>query len=323
MENRAHALAAGLFTLLLSAAVVVAAMWLTRDTTGRESYVLESAYPVTGLGLQASVRLRGVEVGKVVGIEFDRQDRRLILIFISVRTGTPITQGTTARLESQGLTGLAYVMLDDDGKRPAPLAPVDDVMPRIPMRQTFLDEITGTGRDLMSQLTQAALRVDRLLSERNQEQLMRTLASLEKASADIGGLARTIDAGARNLSTLTGDARRVMKGAEVTLDTIDGLARQLGKHVDTLERIAKSAERIAASAGDVGGATQSLSTTVVGDTLPRLNVLVEDLGLATRKLDRLLDELNERPHGLVFGRPAGVPGPGEPGFSQPARETGK
>jgi phospholipid/cholesterol/gamma-HCH transport system substrate-binding protein len=323
LENRAHALAAGLFTLLLSAGVVYAAMWLTRDTTGRESFILESAYPVTGLGVQASVRLRGVEVGKVQSIDFDPENRRLILIGITVKAGTPITQGTTARLESQGLTGLAYVMLDDDGKRPQRLAAEGDVMPRIPVRQTFLDEISGTGRDLLSQLTQVAVRVDRLLSERNQEQLVRTLASLEAASADIGALARTIDAGARNLSTISGDARKVLKGAEVTLDSIDTLARQLGQHVDTLERFARSTEQMATSAGQVGGATQSFSTAVVGDTLPRLNVLIEDLGLASRKLDRLLDELNERPHGLVFGKPPGVPGPGEPGFSQPRRATQK
>jgi phospholipid/cholesterol/gamma-HCH transport system substrate-binding protein len=323
MENRAHALAAGLFTLLLSAAVVYAAVWLTRDTAGRESYVLESPYPVTGLGVQASVRLRGVEVGKVQSIEFDPANRRLILIGIAVRSGTPITQGTSARLESQGLTGLAYVMLDDDGKRPQPLAAEGDVMPRIPVRQTFLDEISGTGRDLLSQLTQVALRLDRLLSDRNQEQLVRTLAGLEAASADIGALARTIDAGARDLATLSGDARKAIRSAEAALGSADALARQLGDQVGVLERFAKSSEQIAASAGQAGSATQSLSATVAGDTLPRLNGLIDELALASRKLDRLLDELNERPHGLVFGKPSGIPGPGEPGFSQPRHEKGK
>ena len=42
MENRAYALAAGLFTLLLGAAVVVTAMWFSGNTVETVSYVLES-----------------------------------------------------------------------------------------------------------------------------------------------------------------------------------------------------------------------------------------------------------------------------------------
>ena len=116
MENKAYALAAGLFTLLLGAAVIVVAMWLSGETHEREYYVLESRHAVSGLNVQALVRLRGVEVGKVESIAFDPEDARVILLRISVRAGTPITRGTVAQLGSQGVTGLAYVMLDDDGK---------------------------------------------------------------------------------------------------------------------------------------------------------------------------------------------------------------
>ena len=53
MENRAYAFAVGLFTLLLAAGVVVAAMWLSGDTEKRVTYMLESRHPVTGLNVQA------------------------------------------------------------------------------------------------------------------------------------------------------------------------------------------------------------------------------------------------------------------------------
>ena len=79
MENRAHALAAGLFTLLLGIGVLVAAQWFSRDNYEKVQYTLESKNSVSGLNLQAAVRLRGVEVGKVESIDFDEQDPSKIL----------------------------------------------------------------------------------------------------------------------------------------------------------------------------------------------------------------------------------------------------
>ncbi len=49
MENRAHALAAGLFVIFLSMAVAAVAMWFGGDTTTRDKYLLVSEFPVTGL----------------------------------------------------------------------------------------------------------------------------------------------------------------------------------------------------------------------------------------------------------------------------------
>ena len=85
MENRAHALAAGLFTLLLGIGVLIAAQWFSRDNYEKVQYTLVSNHSVSGLNVQASVRLRGVEVGKVDVIEFDGDDPRNILIKINVK----------------------------------------------------------------------------------------------------------------------------------------------------------------------------------------------------------------------------------------------
>ncbi len=308
MENKAYALAAGLFTLLLGAGVIFVAMWFSGKTESRESFVLESRYPVTGLNTQAPVRFRGVDVGKVDAIEFDSKDVRLILIRIGVRTDTPITKGTYARLGSQGVTGLAYVILDDDGDKSERLAADQSGETRIPVRQSFLDELSGAGKDLVSDADQVARRLNALLSEGNQAQLMKTLASLEGATNRIGELALKLDPAIRNVPALTEDTRKVLARADTLLANMNQLTVELAQRVDTLERVAKSAEQ-------VGGAAQSFSGTAVADTLPRINALLEELARNSRNLDRLLTELNEQPASLVFGRPAVAPGPGEPGFN--------
>lgn len=308
MENRAYALAAGLFTLLLGAGVVLAAMWLSGDTEKRDRYQLESPYPVTGLNLQAPVRYRGIEVGRVEAIDFDPGRPRAIVLTVSVKSGTPITRGTYAQLGTQGVTGLAYVILDDEGKQPDPLTPEASLEARIPVRPSFFDEIAGGGKDLVADANAVARRLNRLLSEENQAQLLRTLAGLEAATQGVSNIALKLDPAARNLPALTEDARRALASADRLFASLGKLTAELTQRVDALERVSRSAEQ-------VGGAAQSVSGATTADTLPRINLLLEELARNSRSLERLLTELNEQPASLVFGRPAVAPGPGEPGFA--------
>src|SRR4029078_9701739 len=98
MEHRAHALAAGLFTLLLVAGVVLAAMWFSGETYEKAYYQLESKFPVSGLNEQAVVRFRGVDIGKVSNIQFDPSSKRTILIDIAIRSDVKLTRAAYAEL---------------------------------------------------------------------------------------------------------------------------------------------------------------------------------------------------------------------------------
>ncbi len=323
MENRAHALAAGLFMLLLGIGVLVAAQWFSRDNYEKVQYTLVSNHSVSGLNVQAAVRLRGVEVGKVDTIDFDEEDPRNILIRINVKGGTRITRGTTAQLGTQGITGLAYIVLDDDGKNKTFLPPSNDKDKRIVVEKSFLDELTGSGKDLISQFGQVAQRVNKLLEDENQDQLIKTIAELEKASQRVGTLAQALEPGVKNVPALTADARKMLASADValrdvapalkeaktTLASIDKLAREYTQRADALDRVAKGVEQ-------VGAASQGAASTVNSDIAPRMNTLLEELARNSRNLDRLISELNEQPAGLVFGRPSGKPGPGEAGYSK-------
>src|SRR3954471_2813040 len=119
MENKAHALAAGIFVVLITVLLVALAAWLTRDTGERDAYEISTREAVTGLQPQAAVRYRGVDVGKVDSIGFDPKAQGNVLIRLEVDSHAPVTKDTFATLGYQGVTGLAFVQLDDEG-HPAP-----------------------------------------------------------------------------------------------------------------------------------------------------------------------------------------------------------
>lgn len=308
MENRAFAVAVGLFTLVLGAGIVFIVMWFSGDTEKRDTYRLESRFAVTGLNIQAPVRFRGVEVGRVESIAFEDKAARSILIAVSVKSDTPITRGTYAQLGSQGVTGLAYVILDDEGDKPERLSPADSEKTRIPVRQSFFDEVAGSGKNLVADANEVARRLRALLNEKNQAQLMRTLGGLETATRGVADIARKLDPAIRNMPAVTDEARKAFARADTLLANMNTLTTELVQRVDTLERVSKGADQ-------VGGAAQSLSGAAVGETLPRINALLEELARNSRNLDRLLVELGDQPASLIFGRPGVAPGPGEAGFN--------
>ena len=111
MENKSHALAAGTFVLALLAVLIALAVWLTRDNRALRTFELSSASAVTGLQPEASVRFKGVDVGKVTAIGFDPLQVGHVLIRIAVDDQTPLTESTFATLGFQGVTGLAFIAL--------------------------------------------------------------------------------------------------------------------------------------------------------------------------------------------------------------------
>ena len=65
MENRAHALVAGIFVIVLSIAVALIAMRFSGSNIQYNSYQVVTKESVSGLNPQSAVHFRGVNIGKV------------------------------------------------------------------------------------------------------------------------------------------------------------------------------------------------------------------------------------------------------------------
>lgn len=307
MENKAYALAAGMFTLLLGASLVAAALWFGKDDVDYVPFLVTTTTSVSGLKTEAPVRYRGVEVGRVQSIQIEPGVNGHIHIRVGVTQGTPVTKSTFARLGYQGVTGLAYVALDDSGDSKELLKSTPRKPAEIPLRRSIMD----TGEDLMTAFGEVAARMNTLLDGESQTALRRALVGLEKATlktaalADkTAALAEKLEPGVAGVPALVGDARGAVGKADQLMGSVNGLTAKIEERVEALTRVARSVEEVGATARAVND-----------ETLPRLNALVDDLQKETRALDRLLNALGEHPQSIVFGAPAGRPGPGEKGFS--------
>lgn len=322
MENKSHALIAGVFTVLLTIAVVIAAMWLNRDTQERTPYVLTTSGSIAGLNVQAAVKYRGMTVGKVEAIEFDQAKPGQILVKVGIDPDTPVTNATFAELGLQGLTGLAFIQMDADEKikEVKKLASSAANPVRIAIRPSMFDRFSVSGEDMVAKAALAMTQINKLLDDGNQQILKQTLVNLQQATKKIGQLTDEVQPAAKGITALAGDGRRTLARADGMMDNIGKLAVDINKKLDTVDKIAKSAEQIGQSAAQIGQSAERVSHTLTAaeaQTLPRLNTVLEDAARSLRTVDKVAEKIGDEPASVLFGAPPAVPGPGEPGFAAP------
>ena len=314
MENKAHALAAGIFVALLTVLVLALASWLTRDTGIRDIYEISTKETVTGLQAQAPVRFRGVDVGKVSQVGFDPKVQGNVLLQLQIDRDAPLTTDTFATLSYQGVTGLAFIQLADDGKPSPRLQPDDANPPRIPLRPGLLAKLEDKGVLILERVDEVAGRINTLLGDANQKRIATALESISTTASTTNQLVQHLD------RTVTQRVDPAMAEATVTLRAVQKTAADVGKTVDDFGAVARRInspdgpmDRLAEGVDSLSAAADQFGRS----TLPRINRATEEATRTVKTLNRAINELTENPQALVYGEGKPRPGPGEPGFAAP------
>lgn len=326
MENKSHAIAAGVFVVAVAALLVSLAVWLTRDSAERRTYELTSQHGVTGLQSQAVVRYKGVLVGRVTSIALDSEKIGSVVVRLAVDANVPVTQSTFATLGFQGITGLSFIQLDDSGESQTPLATSDAQPARIPMRANMFSRLSEQGAGLLTQVDEVTHRVNLLLAPQNQKTVMEAVAHLGEAAASISQLAQRAD---KVLGAQTADLNvgQLVRDASATLKTMQSSTERLGQTADAMRKSAEefravsarmngpngTLERVARSSDALATTSQTFNAVVV----PRLNRTADESARMVRQVNRTVEGINDNPQSLLLGRGAPPPGPGEPGFTAP------
>ncbi|QXL83703.1 MlaD family protein [Comamonas sp. NLF-1-9] len=325
MENKAHAMAAGLFVLLVGALLVALGYWISSDEVAHTTYELSTTENVSGLQPQAPVRYKGVPAGRVLSIGFDPREAGRVIIHIDVDSNAPISATTYATLGYQGITGLAHILLSDAREPLQKQARGASGLPRIPMKESPFSQLAEQGPLLLSKIQDAADRLNRLLGDDNLAlvhtmfgRINATAQSMDRLALSLEHTVKTgVDPALAQLPALVGETRQ-------TLRTLREAGSQTAKAVQDVGAVAR---RINAPGGlleDMGSGMRSysgLAERASRRTLPQIDRVADEAAQAARALTRAADAVSENPQGLVYGAPRAAPGPGEPGFVPPPAAT--
>ncbi len=314
MENRAHALAAGLFALALGLGLLTALWWFSQDREQTRALVLVARDDIGSLGPQARVRFRGLAIGTVADIRIDPTDSRNILVRVQVSEELPLTRGLRASIGTIGVTGLAFVQLDDRGTDPTPLMGEGDEAPRIKLESGLLSQLGEHALEAVEQFRNLSTRLSRVFDDEGVSQLRATLARIESAAA---GMDQSFSALPKTLAAV----HSVLTPQNVARlsATLENLERSSAQATPAMLELRALVSRVDMLAAHFDQAASAASAGLIDGSLPQLNTLLRELTSNSRRLGRLIDEVESTPQMLLLGRSEGEPGPGERGFDGATR----
>jgi phospholipid/cholesterol/gamma-HCH transport system substrate-binding protein len=156
MTRKASKFKVGLFVLVGVLLMVSGLIWLgaSRYLKGSTTYATYFAESVQGLQMDSVVKYRGVEVGRVKAIRV-APDNTLIEVVMDIVFKGQIEQTMVASLKMVGITGIAYVELDQ--RRPGaadqtPPITFASEYPIIPSRPSEISQILTVAEEVVQQV---------------------------------------------------------------------------------------------------------------------------------------------------------------------------
>ena len=315
METKVNYAVVGAFVLVLGAALVAGILWLASGGGFQQKYDLYLALvgeSVSGLNLNAPVKYRGVDVGKVKDIRLDPKNPEQVRLIFAIERGTPIKQDTEAVLKIQGLTGIAYVELSGGSPASPPLLAV------APEEYPVIRTKPSLSARLENVLTSVLGNVDRVSSNLNAVFDADNRAALKQTLADTAALAHALAAQQGALSAGIADAARTARNAAKASEQLGPALARVGPALAEVQTAATAVKTLGQQAGPAveraGLAVDAAASGVQqlrGTTLPELDRLLAELHALATSLQRLSDQTRDQPTSLLLGGPRRPPGPGE------------
>jgi phospholipid/cholesterol/gamma-HCH transport system substrate-binding protein len=304
METRANYVAVGAFVLACILGLVVTLLWLAGSQYRQESATYQTYFTgaVTGLGKGTAVRYSGIEVGRVTALDFDPDNPKQVVATLQVRSDLSVREDAVASIESQGLTGAAYVEITG-GKADAPILAAKDSQryPVIKSKPSSLEQLFQNTPELLAKVSVISDRVADLLNDQNRAAISGMLtnlddltSALDKHSADIDQILANLAVATQELDTAMADLHQVLGKAGVTTD-------KANQTLTAAEQAARQLGTLAADLDDVIKGSKPQLAQFTGEGLPQLTQLLAEARTLVTSLTHLSNELGHEPTKLLFG----------------------
>jgi len=318
METRVRFIAVGLFVIFLGAASVAAFLWLTRGIE-RVTYDRYRAFfreSVSGLGPDAPVKYRGVQVGRVKEIVLNPKNVEEVRLTLDIARGTPVKTDTVATLKVQGLTGLAFLDLSG-GSQGSPIlrAKAGETYPVIPTAPSLLARLDTDVTKLITGASGFAEDARALIDEENRAELKQILHDLAELTRTLARRSEIVDRGVQDGAKALENIARITGTLDAQAPVLLGnLNRGTAALEGTAGEVSEAGREVARAGRELASMVKENRQNIERFTrqgLPEYGALAAELRQLAVQLQRLERQLEREPNSVVLGRYPEPPGPGE------------
>lgn len=174
MNNRVNYSLIGFLVILGLTMIAGFGYWLLKPSEESEVriYAIYFDESVLGLNLDAPVKYRGINVGKVTALKINSKNSEQVEVLVTVLKTTPINSSTLAQLTSQGITGLSYINLSFGNDNAAALKVEEgEKYPVIKTIPSLLIKLENSFGDISLNILETLEKTRDLLRDENQEQI--------------------------------------------------------------------------------------------------------------------------------------------------------
>jgi phospholipid/cholesterol/gamma-HCH transport system substrate-binding protein len=308
MDSKVNFAAIGAFVIGLGAVLVAAILWLAAGGELHHKvdlYRAVSDESVAGLNVNAPVKYRGVDVGKVKDIHLVPENPQQVQLTFAIERGTPVKSDTVATLSTQGLTGIAYVELSG-GSTDAPLlvSTADGEPPLIMTKPSLSARLEQVLTRVLGSVDKTSHALDGVFTDQNKQALSAALTNVAAITQTVADRKGSFDLALRN-------ADKTMANAAVVSARMDATLARIDKAADSFDAMSRQVDKTAAGAGETVTAVGSDLQHLSGDVGPQLETLMTELSTLSASLRRLSEQTERNPKSLVFGKTPVPKGPGE------------
>jgi phospholipid/cholesterol/gamma-HCH transport system substrate-binding protein len=277
METRAHHLLIGSFAIGITVLTVLFLLWVGNAEFNKQYqiYDLQFEGSVSGLSKAADVLYNGIKVGEVTDLKLDEDNPNNVIVRIQVDRMTPVKEDSYASLETQGLTGVAAILIAGGSPKSNPLVAAEgQEYPLIETRKSTFQKLFAGAPELINRGNAVLDRLSNFLSGENEQKFADTIAHVERLSSNLAKASDKFESIATNVDKLiAGDAK-------ATLADVRGVAADIRQVMNE----ARVPLRDFARAG-----------------LPELLLAIGDARQMIGSIDRAAQRFESSPSSLIFG----------------------
>lgn len=298
----------GLFLLVVGTLLLSRDSWFSQPT----EYVVYFKGALDGLDVGADVTYRGVKIGNVreIRLSYDRNIKDVVMpVILRIQPNRTagrrsfdqileqlVQRGLRAQLQTPSLlTGKAIVALDMFPDQPGYVREPNEVeLPAIPSVPSRIDQAANLLNDLVADVRELPLR-----------------ELIDSATLAMQGIERL---------SRSDDLNQGLRSLASTLANLDRLSQRLETQLPALLSSAqRSSGELNATLGEIRQASAGLRQTLeqtnalLGDGRRslgpeselqyQLNTTLQELGRASKALQRTAESLEQQPQALIFGKP--------------------
>ena len=319
METRANHIVIGAFVLVVVFGLFGFVLWLAKIEIDQQfSYyrvIFEEA--VSGLSIGGDVRYNGIPVGAVTEIKIDHKDPGRVQVTLEVAADTPVKADTVAKLELQGITGVAFVQLSGGtvlAGKPEPGS--NGEPPTLRSERSAIQAFFAGAPELINQATVLVDAVTKLVNEKNRERFEHILANVDEISTGLAKRGPELEQMLGDLQQIAARTSELMnrlnglvEDSEVTLSVARGTMNAADELIEgelrkTLADLGAAAERFEAVGKDlqvlVAENREGLAAFTT-DGLLELTRFLEESRILVASASRLVEDLKSDPAHFLFG----------------------